>query len=67
MKLRQPLYSKEEFAQLGDEIYENKIRHQIKPDNYGKIVAIDIESDEFEIAENTMSAMGQLYDKLPDA
>lgn len=67
MKLRQPRYSKEEFARLGDKIYENKLRHQIESDNYGKIVAIDIETGEFEIAEDTMTATRQLYDKLPDA
>ena len=67
MKLRQPRYSKEEFARLGDEIYENKIRHQIESDNHGKIVAIDIETGEFEIAEDTMNATRQLYNKLPSA
>lgn len=67
MKLRQPRYSKEEFARLGDEIYENKLRHQIESNNYGKIVAIDIETGDFEIAEDTMTATRQLYEKLPDA
>lgn len=67
MKVRQPLYSKEEFARLGDEIYEQKIRPQVKPDDYGKIVAIDIETGEFEIASDTMTATRKLYDKLPNA
>ena len=67
MKVRQPLYSKEEFARLGDEIYEQKIRPQVKPDDYGKIIAIDIETGEFEMASDTMTATRQLYDKLPNA
>ena len=67
MKIRQPRYSKKEFARLGDEIYENKIRHQIQSDNHGKIVAIDIETGEFEIAEDTMNATRQLYEKRPSA
>lgn len=67
MKVRQPLYSKEEFARLGDEIYSKKIRPLVKPDDNGKIVAIDIETGEFEIAEDTMTATRRLYDKLPNA
>lgn len=64
--MRHPLYSKEEFARLGDEIYE-KLRHGIELNNYGKFVAIDINTEEFEIAENTISATRQLYNKLPNA
>jgi hypothetical protein len=40
MTVRQPRYSKEEFARRGDEIYESHVRPQIEADNYGKIVAI---------------------------
>ena len=67
MKVRQPLYSKEEFARLGDEIYQQKIRPQLQPDNDGKIVAIDIQTGEFEIGEDTMEATGKLYRRLPSA
>jgi len=65
--MRHPLYSKEEFARIGDEIYENKLRQQIEKDNLGKIVAIDIQTGEFEIAKDTITATRKLYDKLPDA
>lgn len=64
--MRHPLYSKEEFARLGDDIY-NKLRQQIEKNNFGKIVAIDIQTGEFEIAQDTMTATKKLYDKLPDA
>jgi hypothetical protein len=40
MAVRQPRYSKEEFAQRGDEIYESQIRSQVEEGNHGKIVAI---------------------------
>ncbi len=45
MILRQPRYSKEEFASRGNEIYEHKIRPSLEKQNYGKIVAIDIETE----------------------
>jgi hypothetical protein len=67
MVVRQPRYSKEEFAQRGDEIYESQVRSQVEADNYGKIVAIDIETGAFEVADNTISATDRLYERYPDA
>jgi hypothetical protein len=46
MVVRQPRYSKKEFAQRGDRWYETQIRQQVEVGNYGKIVAIDIETKE---------------------
>jgi hypothetical protein len=41
---RQPKYSKEEFAQRGNKIYETQLRSQVEAENQGKIIAIDIET-----------------------
>jgi hypothetical protein len=49
MPLRQPRYSKEEFARRGDEIYDFQVRPQVEANNYGKIVAIDIETGGWEM------------------
>ncbi len=49
MAVRQPRYSKEEFAQRGDLIYQTQIRPQVEADNHGKIVAIDIKTGDFEV------------------
>jgi hypothetical protein len=67
MTVRQPRYSKEEFAQRGDALYEAQIRSQVEEGNRGKIVAIDIETGAFELADDTMAATRQLYERLPDA
>jgi hypothetical protein len=67
MKVRQPRYSKEEFARRGDEIYENQVRPQLEGKHDGELVAIDIETGEFEVAADTMSATKRLYERLPDA
>lgn len=67
MVSRQPLYSKKEFARRGDEIYESKIRPQVEADNYGKIVAIDIETGTFAIADDTLTASQKLLTKCPHA
>lgn len=67
MAVRQPRYSKEEFAQRGDLIYQTQIRPQVEADNQGKIVAIDIETGAFEIANDTMTATRRLRERLPDS
>lgn len=67
MTVRQPRYSKEEFARRGDEIYESQVRPQVELGNLGRIVAIDIETGAFELADDTMTATRQLYERLPDA
>ena len=67
MAVRQPRYSKEEFAQRGDLIYQTQIRPQVEANNHGKIVAIDIETGDFEVANSTILAVDKLYERKPDA
>ncbi len=67
MVIREPRYSKEEFAQRGDYLYENQVKHQVEAGNDGKIVAIDIETGAFEVAETPMVAVDRLYEREPDA
>ncbi len=67
MTVRYPRYSKEEFARRGNEIYESQVRRQVEEGNYGKIVAIDIETGAFEVADTTIEATDRLYERYPDA
>ncbi|WP_019508200.1 hypothetical protein [Pleurocapsa sp. PCC 7319] len=67
MTVRQPRYSKEEFANRGNEIYESQVRSQVEEGNYGKIVAINIETGSFEVADTPMVAVDRLYEREPDA
>jgi hypothetical protein len=67
MIVRQPRYSKEEFAQRGNEIYESHVRSQVEVGNHGKIVAIDIETGAFEVGEDIVTASDHLLAHLPDA
>jgi peptide subunit release factor RF-3 len=64
---RQPRYSKEEFAQRGDALYEAQIRSQVEEGNHGKIVAIDIETGAFEVADEILTATDRLFERIPDA
>jgi hypothetical protein len=60
-------YSKEEFAQRDNTLYETQIRPQVETNNHGKIVAIDIETGAFELADDTMTASDRLLERHPDA
>ena len=67
MLIRKPRYSMEEFAQRGQTLYERDIRSRIEIGNKGKIVAIDIETGEYELADDTLTASDLLYARVPDA
>ena len=65
--MRKPRYSKEEHARRGAELYEQQIRPRVQKGNLGKIVAIDIETGAFEVAEDTLTASDRLLARYPDA
>ena len=67
MTVRQPRYSKEEFAQRGDEIYESQVRPKVEAGNHGKIVAIDLETGAFEVDASEIAACNRLEARCPDA
>lgn len=58
-------YPSEEFQRRGEAIYE-KIKSQVDPGNEGKILAIDIETGEYEIDNNSIAASDRLFDRLDD-
>jgi hypothetical protein len=65
--MRQPRYSKEEFARRGNALYEAQVRQHVEDGNHGKIVAIDIETGAFEVADTPMIAVDRLYEREPNA
>jgi hypothetical protein len=60
-------YSKEEFASRGDAIYESQIRPNLKAEDDGKFVAIDIETGEYEIDAKELAACKRLRARIPDS
>jgi hypothetical protein len=67
MPTRRPRYSAEETARRGDAIYERDIRAQVEPTDRGKVVAIDIDSGAYVIADNALTASERLLVQYPDA
>lgn len=67
MATRHRRYPKEEIAQRGQILYEAGIQQQVESGNDNKIVAIDIETGSFEVAESVLSATNRLFDRIPEA
>ena len=55
-------YSPEEFASKGTQIYQEQILPKLGKYFDGKIVAIDIETGEFELADTTLAAAAKMFD-----
>ena len=60
-------YPMEEFARRGDAIFESKVRPNLTKKDMNKFVAIDIETGEYEIHRNEMTAGDRLRKRIPEA
>jgi hypothetical protein len=49
------------------EIYEQQIRQRVESGKLGRVVAIDVDSGDFELAEDTLTASHGLLGRHPDA
>jgi hypothetical protein len=67
MTLRQPHYSLDEFARRGQEIYDRVVRPALRPEDHGKFVAIDIESEDYGMDRDDRTAGDHLLSRCPDA
>ena len=61
-----PTRPKEEIARLGDEIYERDIRREVEADHHGEVVAIDVDSGDYAVAKNVVTAWERLVSRRPD-
>ena len=60
-------YSKEVLAKRGEAIFEKDIKPLLKGRDPMDFVVIDIESSDYEIDENELSACLRLRERIPDA
>lgn len=56
MTVRQRRHSEEALAQLGQELYGTQVRQRVEAGNAGRIVAIDLETGDFEVDDNVVPA-----------
>jgi hypothetical protein len=66
MTNHQPRYSKEEHARRGAALYE-QVRPLVEAGNLGKVIALDVDSGTYEVADNTLTASQSLLARHPDA
>ena len=64
-RLAAPTLSLEETARLGDEIYQRDIRRQVESDHHGEVVAIDVGTGDYAIAETALAAADALRKRRP--
>lgn len=57
----------DELNKLGDDIYCRQVKPSLKPEDHGKFVAIDVDSDEFELDDDDYAAISRLRSRKPDA
>lgn len=62
-----PKYSKDEVCDRGEEIYEERIKALVEPQQNGKFVVIDIESGDYEIGDDMLDASDRLQKRRPDS
>ena len=60
-----PTRPTEEIARLGKEIYERDIRSKVEPDHHGKVVAVDVDSGHYAIADTGLAAADALREWRP--
>jgi hypothetical protein len=62
-----PRFSSEEIGRRGQELYDQKIRHQVEAGNKGKYLVIDIETGEYALGDDTLELSHHLHAKHPGA
>ena len=65
--MRRPRYSKEEFKIRGEAIFAANVFSKLKKKDHGRFAAIDIETEEVEIAATEVTACHRLRARVPDA
>ncbi len=61
-------FSGDEIADRGEAIYAESLRAYVEiPENIGKIISIDIETGDYELADDLLAGAIRLQAKHPDA
>ncbi len=56
----------EQIGQKADAIYEASIRPLVEPEQNGKIVAIDVDTGDYEVDDNVIPATRRLRERRPN-
>ena len=62
-----PERTTEEVARRGEELYERSVRARVEPENDGRFLALDVESGDYELADEALAATARLRERRPGA
>jgi hypothetical protein len=57
----------EEVARRGQELYGRNIRQKVEPEQIGRFLVVDIESGDYEVADDDLSASDRMLARRPEA
>ena len=60
-------YSIDEVCDRGEQIYAERIKALVEPQENGRFIVIDIESGDYEVADEGMDASRRLRERRPDS
>ena len=62
-------HDRDDLARRGKDLYERRIRERVEAevDNEGRFVAVDVESGDYEVAEDALEASEGLRRRRPEA
>ena len=60
-------YTIDQICDRGEQIYRERIKALVEPQENGKFIVIDIESGDYEIADKLGTASDRLRERLPDS
>jgi hypothetical protein len=61
-----PRYKTDDIVARGKEIYEQQLKDKLESQNFGKFLVIDIETGEYEMDEDDLTAVLRAYQKNPN-
>lgn len=54
-------------AKRGKKLYERNTRREVEPEHGGRLLALDIESGDYEIGDDALPTSARLRERKPDA
>ena len=60
-------HTTEEVARNGRELYERGLRGEVEPKHSGRFLVLDVQSGDYEIADEDLDASERLLERRPDA
>lgn len=62
-----PGHTTEEIARQGRELYERELRCEVEAEHAGRFLVVDVESGDYEVADEDLEASERLLERRPEA